>query len=303
MDIDRREFGKTALGVAAALAFGAGRAEPGENIRKAIPSTGEQIPVVGLGTNRYGVGGSAEARAPLRAALQRFTELGGTVIDTAPAYRDSEAVLGDLIADLGIRSKLFLATKVDRDTRTASDARMHESLARLKAETIDLMQVHNLQGWRETLPLLRDWKQAGRIRYLGVTTSRISQYDELEHIMRAEELDFVQLDYSLEQREAAVRLLPLAADRGMAVMVNRALGGGRLFGTVGNRPLPDWAHDLDCMTWAQFLLKYAVSHPAVTVAIPGMTKVHHVDDDLAAACGRLPGAAERRRMEAFFDSL
>ena len=303
MDINRREFGKTALGVAAALAFGTGRAEAGEIIRKAIPSTGEQIPVVGLGTNRYGVGDSAEARAPLRAALQRFTELGGTVIDTAPAYRDSEVVLGDLIADLGIRGKLFLATKVDRGSRTASDTRMRESLARLKAQTIDLMQVHNLQGWHETLPLLRDWKQAGRIRYLGVTTSRTSQYDELEQIMRAEELDFVQLDYSLEQREAAERLLPLAADRGMAVMVNRALGGGRLFGTVGNRPLPDWAHDFDCTTWAQFLLKYAVSHPAVTVAIPGMTKVHHVDDDLAAAYGRLPDAGERGRMEALFDSL
>lgn len=303
MDIDRREFGKTALGIAATLAFGTGRAEAGEIIRKAIPSTGEKIPVVGLGTNRYGVGGSAEARAPLRAALQRFTELGGTVIDTAPAYRDSEVVLGDLIADLGTRSKLFLATKVDRDTRTASDARMRESLARLKAETIDLMQVHNLHGWRETLPLLRDWKRAGRIRYLGVTTSRSSQYAELERIMRAEDLDFVQLDYSLEQREAAVRLLPLAADRGMAVMVNRALGGGRLFGTVGNRPLPDWAQEFDCTTWAQFLLKYAVSHPAVTVAIPGMTKVYHVDDDLAAAYGRLPDADERERMEAFFDDL
>jgi aryl-alcohol dehydrogenase-like predicted oxidoreductase len=212
-------------------------------------------------------------------------------------------VLGELIADLDLRSQLYLATKVDQATRDASDAQMHESQSRLKTGTIDLMQVHNLRGWQQTLPLLREWKQSGRVRYIGITTSRTEQYAEFEKVMRAEELDFVQLNYSLEQRQAAERLLPLAADRGIAVMINRAFGGGRIFAAVGEQPLPDWAAGFGCSSWAQFLLKYAVSHPAATVAIPGMTKARHVDDNLMAAQGRLPDKAERERMESFFDAL
>ena len=273
-------------------------------VRKPIPTSDELLPVVGLGTNRYGAGSSADERAPLRATLQRFHTLGGTVIDTAPMYRSSESVLGDLIDDLGIRDDLFIATKTDRDDGAdATAAQMTESMRRLKTGTIDLMQVHNLRGWKDALPVMREWQQEGRIRYIGITTSRSRQYEEFEHVMRNEDLDFIQVNYSLEQREAADRILPLAAERGMAVMINRAFGGGRIFKAVGDRPLPDWAGDFGCESWAQFLLKYAIGHPAATLSIPGMTKVHHVDDNFGASHGRLPNDTERKRQEAYFDSL
>lgn len=305
MTITRRDFNKAGLGALALTALG-GKALAGQEplIRKAIPSTGEMLPVVGLGTNRYGVGDDAEKRAVLRAALARFHELGGTVIDTAPMYRSSESVLGDLIADLGIRDDLFIATKADKDEGAdATAAQMQDSLRKLQTESIDLMQVHNLIGWQDALPVMREWKQEGRIRYVGITTSRERQYEEFEHVLATEELDFIQINYSLEQREAADRILPLAADRGVAVMINRAFGGGRIFEKVGDQPLPDWAQAFGCESWAQFLLKYAIGHPAATLSIPGMTKLHHVDDNFGAARGRLPDADERKRQEAFFDSL
>ncbi len=306
MKLTRRDFTKAGLGAIALSTLGAGKAiaGPEQMIRKAIPSSGEELPIVGLGTNRYGVDSSEEARAPLRAALARFHELGGTVVDTAPMYRTSEAVLGDLIAELGIRDDLFLATKADtKEGGAATAAQMEESMRRLKTDKIELMQVHNLIGWREALPVMREWKQEGRIRYIGITTSRSSQYGDFEAVMREQDLDFVQVNYSLEQREAADRLLPLARDRGMAVMINRAFGGGRIFKKVGDQPVPDWAMDFGCESWAQFLLKYAIGHPAATLSIPGMTKLHHVDDNFGASHGRLPTAEERKRQEAFFDSL
>lgn len=306
MKLTRRTFTQAGLGAMTIATLGAGRAIAGPEhmIRKAIPSSGEELPVVGLGTNRYGVDTSEEARAPLRAALERFHLIGGTVIDTAPMYRTSETVLGDLIAELGIRDELFLATKADKpEGGAATAAQMEESMRRLKTDTIDLMQVHNLIGWREALPVMREWKQEGRVRYIGITTSRSNQYGDFESVMRNEELDFVQLNYSLEQREAADRLLPLAKERGMAVIINRAFGGGRIFKKVGEQPVPKWAMDFGCESWAQFLLKYAIGHPAATLSIPGMTKLHHVDDNLGASHGRLPTAEERKRQEAFFDSL
>ena len=306
MKITRREFTKASLGAASLAALGANNALAGPEhmIRKAIPSSGEKLPIVGLGTNRYGVGTSDEARAPLKVALERFHTLGGTVIDTAPMYRTSESVLGDLIADLGIRDDLFLATKTDKtEGSDAIAAQMEESMRRLKTDTIDLIQVHSLRAWQDALPVMREWKQEGRVRYIGITTSREKQYEEFEKVMRQEELDFVQLNYSLEQREAAERLLPLAQDRGMAVMINRAFGGGRIFGKVGDRPVPDWAKAFGCESWAQFLLKYAIGHPAATLSIPGMTKLHHVDDNFGATHGRLPDAEERKRQEAFFNAL
>ena len=304
MKITRREFTKAGLGTVSLAALGVGHAGPEHMIRKAIPSSGEELPIVGLGTNRYGVDTSAAARAPLRAALERFHVLGGTVVDTAPMYRTSESVLGDLIADLGIRDDLFLATKTDKeDGSDATGAQMEESMRRLKTDVIDLMQVHNLRGWQDALPVMREWQQEGRIRYIGITTSRARQYAEFEKVMRQEDLDFVQINYSLEQREAADRLLPLASDRGMAVIINRAFGGGRIFDKVGDEPVPDWAKEFGCESWAQFLLKYAIGHPAATLSIPGMTKLHHVDDNFGASHGRLPDADERKRQEAFFDSL
>ena len=304
--ISRRDFTKSTLAACGLVAAGgpAALAGPADIIRRRIPSTGELIPIMGLGTNRYGVGTSPDERAPLREALARFHELGGKVIDTAPGYRTSESVLGELISNLGVRDELFVATKVDRDGgRDDSVAQIRDSAGKLRTETIDLMQVHNLRDWQNNIPLLQELKQEGRFRYIGVTTSRSSQYADMEKAMRQHDLDFIQVDYSLEQREAAERLLPLAADRGMAVMLNRTFGGGRIFAAVGSRPLPDWAAELQITSWAQLLLKYALSHPAATVAIPGMTKARHVDDNFGAAQGPMPDAAKRTRMEAFFDAL
>jgi aryl-alcohol dehydrogenase-like predicted oxidoreductase len=180
---------------------------------------------------------------------------------------------------------------------------MGDSAGKLRGDVIDLMQVHSLRDWQNNIPLLHELKREGQFRYVGLTTSRSSQYEEMEKAMLRHELDFIQIDYSLEQREAAERLLPLAADRGAAVMLNRTFGGGRIFEAVGNRPLPAWAAELQITSWAQFLLKYALSHPAATVAIPGMTKVKHVDDNFGAAQGPMPDAGQRRQMEAFFDAL
>ncbi len=304
--ISRREFTQTTIAACSLLATGgpAALADASNVIRRKIPSSGEMIPIVGLDTNRYGVGPAAEERAPLREALVRFHEWGGRVIDTAPSYRTSESVLGNLIADLGIRDELFLATKVDRDAgRDDLIAQMQDSARNLETDTIDLMQVHNLRGWENNIPLLQEFKENGRCRYIGITTSRSSQYGEMEKAMRRHDLDFIQVDYSLEQREAAEQLLPMARDRGMAVMLNRTFGGGRIFGAVDNRTLPGWVGELEITSWAQFLLKYALSHPAATVAIPGMTKARHVDDNFGAAQGPMPDAAQRRQMEEFLDAL
>ncbi len=301
--MDRREFTKASLGAASLAMLPPAIAGPEHLIRKAIPSSGELIPIVGLGTNRYGVDESAASRAPLRAALERFHKLGGTLIDTAPQYRTSESVLGDLIADLRIRDDLFVATKTDKSNAADTNAQIQGSAYKLKTSKFDLMQVHNLRGWKTAFPVLREWQQEGRIRYIGMSTSQANQYEDFEAVMRQEKPDFIQINYSLEQREAADRILPLAADNGVAVIINRAFGGGRIFKVVGDKPLPDWAKDFGCASWAQFLLKYACGHPAATVAIPGMTKLRHVDDNFGAAHGRLPNTAERNRQEAFFDSL
>jgi len=304
MKLTRRKFTGAALGAGVTLAAGpAAFADEHELIKRPIPSSGELIPIVGVGTNRYGVDTTEAARKPLREALSRFRALGGTLVDTAPMYRTSESVLGDLIAELGIRDDLFIATKADKsDGRDATEAQMQSSLKKLRTDTFDLMQVHNLLGWQAALPLMRDWKQQGRIRYVGITTSRSDQYGDFEKVMREQELDFIQVNYSLEQRESADRLLPLAADRGMGVIINRGFGGGRIFDKVGDHPLPEWASEF-CSSWAQFLLKYALSHPAATVAIPGMTRARHVEDNMAAATGRMPDASERRRMEAFYETI
>ncbi len=305
MKISRREFNKAGLGALSIAAFGGSAlAGPKQVLKKAIPSSGEELPIIGLGTNRYGVGDDTDKRALLTRALQRFHQLGGTVIDTAPMYRSSEEVLGDLIADLGIRDDLFIATKVDEKAGgDATHAQIRESMRRLQTDRFELLQVHNLIAWREALPVLREWKQEGKVRYIGITTSRSSQYEEFEKVMRAEELDFIQINYSLEQREAGERILPLAAERGMAVIINRAFGGGRIFNKVGDQPLPAWAQEFGCDSWAQFLLNYAIGHPAATLSIPGMTKLHHVDDNFGAAHSELPNAEQRKQQEAFYDSL
>ncbi len=272
--------------------------------RKAIPSSGERLPIVGIGTRDY-ESETPGVRAELKEVLRRFPELGGEVIDTATGYRRgaSETVIGELVSELGNRDQLFLATKVNARDKAAGVAQIEQSFQRLRTDRIDLIAVHNLRDTATQLETLREMNQAGRIRYVGITTSFDRQYEEFEATMKAQTLDFVQVDYALDNRGAGDRILPLAADRGMAVMVNLPFGRGRLFAAVRNKPLPDWARKIDCTSWAQIFLKYIVSHRAVTCAIPGTRRVRHLVDNMQAAQGRLPDASMRQRMERFFDSL
>ena len=273
-------------------------------IQRKIPSSGESLPVIGIGTARRYEAVTTEAeRAPLREVLRQFKEMGGRVIDTAPSYGTAETVVGDLVAELKIRESLFIATKLGVRGGDAGIEQLEQSFKRLRTPTIDLIAVHNLQDTQTQLRTLRQWKQAGRIRYVGITTSFERQHSEFEQTMRAEALDFIQVDYALDNRKAGQRILPLAADRGMGVMINLPFGRGRLFTAVQGKSLPPWANEFDCASWAQFFLKYIVSHPAVTCAMPGTAKVEYLVDNLGAARGRLPDAAMRRRMEGFIDGL
>jgi diketogulonate reductase-like aldo/keto reductase len=230
--------------------------------------------------------------------LRRFVDLGGRVVDSSPMYGAAESVVGDLAADLGVRERLWVATKVWTSGRAAGIAQMERSLQRLRGPRVDLMQVHNLVDWRTHLATLRAWKDAGRVRYIGVTHYTASAYDELERILRAEALDFVQLNYSVVEREAERRLLPLARDRRVAVLVNRPFAEGALFARVRGRPLPAWAADVDCASWAQLFLKWIVAHPAVTCVIPATSRPPHLEDNMQAGAGRLPDAAARDRIAA-----
>jgi len=305
MQLSRRELLKAGIGVGASLSLPSGSvlAQEGAVIHRKIPSSGESVPVVGIGTSRRYQGTTEAERAQLKEVLRRFKELGGKVIDTAPAYGNAETVVGDLVADLGIRDSLFIATKVGAQGRDAGVEQMEQSLKRLRTLKIDLIAVHNLRDTQTQLRTLREWKQAGRIRYVGITTSSDRQYQEFEQTMKAEALDFIQVDYALDNRNADQRVLPLAADRGMAVMINLPFGRGQLFKTVQGQKLPPWASDFDCASWAHFFLKYIVSHPAVTCAIPGTATVEYLIDNLGASRGRLPEPAMRRRMERFIDQL
>jgi len=303
MKMTRRVILKLAAGVAAT--FGMGRLTAGSRqlIFKMIPASGEQIPPVGIGTNRYGAARDEKEREALQATLQQFSNLGGRLIDTAPVYGDSEAVLGDLISKLEIRDKLFLASKTDLRELVSGRESYQQSFKRLQIDNIELMQVHNLVNAQNELAAMREWQQEGRIKYIGITTSSSGQFADVERIMKKEVLDFVQLNYSLDDREAQQKLLPLAQDRGIAVLVNLPFGRGRLFSRVGNLPLPEWAAELDCESWGQFFLKYIVSHPAVTCTIPGTRTPEHVLDNFGAAMGVLPNPELRQRQERFYDDL
>ena len=263
-------------------------------ITRPIPSSGESLPAIGIGTDSF----SESARDAIQAELGRMAELGGTVIDTAAAYGDSEALIGGALADLGTRARMFLATKLVADGGAESFTR---SLERLKTDHVDLLQVHNLNGVATLLPTLQQWKKEKKIRYIGVTTSRVRQHAELIATMRAYPLDFIQMDYSIANREAAATLLPLAAERRIAVLVNLPFGRSSLFREAAGRPLPPWAGDIDVKSWAQYFLKYVISHPAVTCAIPGSTQVSHLIDNQGAGRGRLPDEPLRRRMEEYWD--
>jgi diketogulonate reductase-like aldo/keto reductase len=272
---------------------------PSAPLKRPLPGTGEMIPVIGLGTWRaFDVGSSPAEREPLREVLERFGALGGGVVDSSPMYGAAETVVGALAAELALLDRLFLATKVWTSGRDAGVAQMEQSLRRFRAGRIDLMQIHNLLDWRTHLRTLREWKDAGRIRYLGITHYSSSAYDELERVMRSEPLDVLQVNYSLGERDAERRLLPLARDRGIAVLVNRPFAAGGLFGRVRGRRLPAWAGEVDCASWAQVFLKWILAHPAVTCVIPATSRVQHLADNLEAGVGALPDASTRDRMVA-----
>lgn len=273
-------------------------------IRRQVPRTGELLPAIGLGTwQTFDVGKAASERAPLQEVLREFVRLGGSVVDSSPMYGQSEGVLGDLAAELGAQKQLFLATKVWTNGGEAGIRQMEESLSRLRARRIDLMQVHNLVDWRAHLATLRRWKKQGKVRYIGVTHYTQGAYDELGRVLKSEELDFVQLNYSIAERGAEERMLPLAAERRLAVLVNRPFAEGALFRRVRGKDMPPWAAEIGCASWAQFFLKFVISHPAVTCAIPATSKVAHLKDNMQAGIGPLPDPPTRSRMARYIEEL
>jgi diketogulonate reductase-like aldo/keto reductase len=271
-------------------------------LTRAIPGSGEAIPALGLGTWQAFDVDEPARRGPQRAVLRRFVELGGRVVDSSPMYGAAEAAVGDLATELGVRDTLWIATKVWTNGRAAGIAQMERSLRLLRGKRLDLLQIHNLVDWQTHLPTLHQWKDDGRVRYLGVTHYSAAGHDALERVIRAESLDFVQLNYSPVEREAERRLLPLARDRGIAVLVNRPLAQGGLLARVRGRRLPSWAAEVDCASWAQLFLKWILAHPAVTCVIPATSDLAHLEDNMQAGVGRLPDAATRERIAALVDA-
>ena len=319
--IDRR----TLLGTLASVpllantAFAADPKQAAKLHSRLIPGANENVPVIGVGTaRRYAEASGEEQLAPLRASIARFAALGGKVIDTAPSYGKAEAVIGQLVEELGLRDKLFLATKVGVDSKEEGRAQIEQSFRNFRTDVIDLIAVHNLRDITNQLATLRELKAAKRIRSIGATTSSRSgfapsasaapppsadEYADFEAMMRREKLDVIQVDYALDNRDAGQRVLPLAQDQGLAVMINLPFGRGRLFQATEGKPLPPWAAEIGATTWAQVFLKYIVSHPARPIAIPGMAQARYVEDNMGAARGPLPDAAMRRKMEEFIDAL
>lgn len=306
--MSRAEFLR--LAAAAAVTFGVGMPALGNAAsapmpsdkdkrmhKRPIPSTDELLPVIGCGTwQTFDVGTASDERAPLAEVLRTLFEAGGSVIDSSPMYGRSEEVVGDLLTQQKAHDKAFVATKVWTQGRDAGISQMRRSMQLLQDERIELMQIHNLLDWRSHLPTLRAWKKEGRIKYLGLTHYTASAYDELESVMRSEKLDFIQINYSMDDRQAERTLLPLAADRGIAVLVNRPFGGGTLLRSLSGTPLPPWAGEIGCESWAQILLKYVLGHPAITCAIPGTSRPKHMADNSRAGMGVIPDDAMRKRM-------
>jgi diketogulonate reductase-like aldo/keto reductase len=286
--------GLTVMG-AAAFSGGVSAATPALIARK-IPSSGESIPVIGLGTSGpFEVGGGASERAPLKEVLEGFFAGGGRLIDTSPMYSTAEGVLGDLMTP-AMHEKVFLATKVWTSGEKSGIDQMTRSGQLMKHPKLDLIQVHNLQDLETHLKTLRSWKEQGRVRYIGITHYTVGSHPELIRIIEREKLDFVQLNYSAVTREAEQRLLPFAAERGVAVLVNRAFEDGALFDTVRGKPVPPWAAEFDAASWGQVFLKYVIANPAVTCVIPATGKLRHLEDNLAAGRGRLPDAKARAQI-------
>jgi aryl-alcohol dehydrogenase-like predicted oxidoreductase len=280
-----------------------GHSEAGR-LERRIPKTGEALPAVGLGTwQAFDVAGDPKEQAQAKETLKVFAATGGRVIDSSPMYGSSEAVTGQLVAELGLPGPLFVATKVWTSGKEAGIRQMEDSMRKLRVERLDLMQVHNLVDVQTHLATLRDWKAAGRVRYLGITHYHSGAHADLARLIQPGDIDFVQVNYSLAEPEADRRLLGVAADRGTAVIVNRPFAEGAMFGRVKGRALPEWAKDGGCASWAQYFLKWILANPAVTCAIPGTRDPRHVADNLGALAGPLPDATLRRRMAEHFNSL
>jgi diketogulonate reductase-like aldo/keto reductase len=268
-------------------------------LTRAIPSSGEAVPAIGLGTwQAFDVGRDSAATAPLEDLLAAFVALGGRLVDSSPMYGKAEEVVGDIAARLGLRPKLFVATKVWTSGKAEGMRQMEESARKLQTEVVDLMQVHNLVDAGAHLDTLRAWKREGRVRYAGVTHYTAAAHEAVARVIEAQPLDFVQINYSVGEREAERRLLPLALERGVAVIANRPFASGDLLRRLQARTLPPWAAELDCRSWAQLLLKFVVSHPAITCAIPATSNIAHLRDNMGAGVGRLPDEGQRARIAA-----
>ena len=266
-------------------------------------STGEQIPVVGLGTwQTFDVGNSPTATDPLKEVLTTLVEKGGSVIDSSPMYGRSEKMVGNLSTELNINNKLFIATKVWTTGKEQGIKQMNESFQLLGRKQLDLMQIHNLVDWRTHLTTLRDWKTQQKIRYIGITHYTESAYDQVEQIMKREPIDFLQINYSLLSRKAEECLLPLAQEKKISVLINRPFEEGALFNRMRGKNLPAWANEFDCTSWGQFFLKFILSHPAVTCVIPGTSKPQHMADNAMAGFGKLPDADHRKKMIALLNA-
>ena len=279
-------------------------AQSRDPITRAIPSTGERLPVIGIGTwITFNVGSASAARAPLVPVMQTFFDRGGAMIDSSPMYGTSEAVIGDLLTKTSRQQGPFCATKVWTYGRSAGERQLESSLQLWRVPRFDLVHVHNMLDWETHLETLRAWKAAGRLRYIGITTSHGRRHAEMERALTKVPFDFVQFTYSLHDREVEKRLLPLAAERKIAVIANRPFDGGDMFNRVKDKPLPGWAPAIDCENWAQYFLKFIVSHPAVTCAIPATSKASHAAENMGALYGRLPDTEMRNRMARHFDSI
>jgi diketogulonate reductase-like aldo/keto reductase len=266
-------------------------------LKRTIHSTGEQLPAIGVGTwQTFDVSDAAAERDPLKEVLKTLISKGGTVVDSSPMYGRSEGVAGDLSAELGLNNKLFIATKVWTTGRDNGIRQMNDSFRLLKRQQIELMQIHNLTDWETHLKTLRSWKEEGKIKYIGLTHYTDSAHDRLISILSREKVDFIQVNYNLMDRHAEERLLPTAREKNVAVLINQPFESGSLFRRVRGKELPAWAKDFDCNTWAQFFLKFILSNPAVTCAIPGTDKPHHMLDNIGAAYGRLPDEKQKKEM-------
>jgi len=304
MDKDRRATLRTLGALAAALAVNPASAQSPALLTRPIPSSGETLPVIGLGTWQvFDAGSDSAARAPLREVLRLFFAGGGRMVDSSPMYGTSESVVGDLCAQLAICEPLFVATKVWTSGRDEGVRQMESSFKRLRVEKMDLMQVHNLVDVAVHTKTLSEWKGKGRVRYVGITHYTSSAYAEVEKWLKAAQYDFLQINYSLGERESGERLLPLARERKVAVIANRPFAEGAMFRRVRGKSLPEWAKEAGIASWAQYFLKWIVSHPAVTCAIPGTGRPKHMADNLAAGMGPLPDPSMRKRMAGHFDSL